>query len=153
SAGVDRFPLNHSIRQGAKRRKFTSCANCHAVSWRGSRAGVVTRRSAMLGLSARKNSDCPSQPAIVCRILLHSLIRTQIRRPRGPTLMSRSFWSSLTALALSLALFATAAAQQAQGKKYALLVGVKEYKGANFSELKYPERDVEELATILTASG
>jgi hypothetical protein len=70
--------------------------------------------------------------------------------------VTRSLCPSLTALAtlvLSFALFAPAGAQQAQAKQYALLVGIKEYKGATFSELKYSERDVEELAPILTASG
>lgn len=38
-------------------------------------------------------------------------------------------------------------------QKVALLVGVKEYRGAGFTELKYTERDVEELAAILTKAG
>src|SRR5690242_14072446 len=40
-----------------------------------------------------------------------------------------------------------------QGKKVALLVGVRAYNNVNFSELKYTENDVEELAEVLKPAG
>src|SRR4051812_19401566 len=70
---------------------------------------------------------------VAWRILLKRLIHPD-RRPRGSPLMTRPLLATLAALA-ALALLTPASAQQAQGKKYALLVGVKEYKGANFGEL------------------
>src|SRR5262245_48531580 len=39
----------------------------------------------------------------------------------------------------------------AQGKKYALLVGVKEYEHSGLGDLKFTEHDVEELARLLSA--
>src|SRR5262249_7969093 len=41
------------------------------------------------------------------------------------------------------------AAQAADGKKYAVLVGVSKYDGKALTELKYPENDVEQLAAAL----
>lgn len=40
-----------------------------------------------------------------------------------------------------------------KGKKYALLVGVTEYKGEQFASLRYTENDVEKLADILKQAG
>jgi hypothetical protein len=57
------------------------------------------------------------------------------------------------ALMVVLALVASVASAQAQGKKYALLVGVTEYKRDTFANLKYTENDVESLAEILTKAG
>src|SRR5262249_42008600 len=39
------------------------------------------------------------------------------------------------------------------GKKYALLVGVKEYRHSRFPDLKYTENDVEELARLLARAN
>src|SRR5687768_2306771 len=50
--------------------------------------------------------------------------------------------------AFTVALLASPAL--ADGKKYALLVGVKEYDHASLGDLKYSENDAEELAKILT---
>jgi TPR repeat protein len=46
---------------------------------------------------------------------------------------------------------APALARTPEGKKYALLVGVKSYDHASLSDLKHTENDVEELARLLTA--
>ncbi|MFO0809830.1 MAG: caspase family protein [Gemmataceae bacterium] len=65
--------------------------------------------------------------------------------------MPRSLrWLPVAVIATVAAL---ASAQDADGKKYALLVGVKDYKGTDLQSLKYTENDVEELAGILRASG
>jgi TPR repeat protein len=50
-------------------------------------------------------------------------------------------------------LLSLAAAAHAQGKKYALLVGVKEYDHSDLSLLKYTENDAEELAKALSEAG
>src|SRR5262249_34250783 len=55
----------------------------------------------------------------------------------------------LTALTLSASLSAESAPRAARGKKYALLVGVTEYKHSAFASLKYTENDVEKLAEVL----
>jgi formylglycine-generating enzyme required for sulfatase activity len=51
------------------------------------------------------------------------------------------------------ALLLPAWGQAAKGKKYALLVGVKDYRHAGLRPLKYTENDVEDLAKILRARG
>jgi uncharacterized protein len=61
--------------------------------------------------------------------------------------MSVGFVRALLVLA---ALLSSVASAQAAGKRYALLVGVKEYEHADFSNLKYTENDAEELAKVLT---
>src|SRR5262245_11427805 len=50
-------------------------------------------------------------------------------------------------------LIAPARADAPKGKKYALLVGVTEYQGDQFSTLKYTENDVEKLAAALARAG
>src|SRR5262249_29531316 len=50
---------------------------------------------------------------------------------------------------VALALLQGGAAQAADGKKYAVLVGVSKYDGKALTELKYPENDVEQLAAAL----
>jgi uncharacterized caspase-like protein len=67
--------------------------------------------------------------------------------------MSRSEKLCFLALCACAALPATAGAQEAKGKKVALLVGVTEYDSDKFATLKYTENDVEELATVLKKSG
>ena len=42
---------------------------------------------------------------------------------------------------------------RAAGKRYALLVGVREYDHSDLAALKYTENDVEELALVLTDAG
>jgi TPR repeat protein len=56
-------------------------------------------------------------------------------------------------LLILAALLACAAPANAAGKRYALLVGVREYDHADLGELKYTENDVEELAVVLKDSG
>src|SRR5262249_19405514 len=52
-------------------------------------------------------------------------------------------------LLVAVALLSSVASAQAAGKRYALLVGVKEYDHADFSKLKYTENDAEVLAEVL----
>jgi uncharacterized caspase-like protein len=61
--------------------------------------------------------------------------------------------AALCGLLLALGVLLPAWSDEAKGKKYALLVGVKEYQRETFPDLKYTENDVEELAKILTKSG
>ncbi len=53
---------------------------------------------------------------------------------------------------VALLVAALAPAQDAAGRKYALLVGVRDYKGTDLSALKYTENDVHELADLLRRS-
>jgi hypothetical protein len=55
----------------------------------------------------------------------------------------------LASLAAALAQRAPGLAQTAQGKKVALLVGVRAYNHKKLVDLKYTENDVEELADVL----
>ena len=59
---------------------------------------------------------------------------------------------SLPLLAL-LVLAVPGEAQQAKGKKYALLVGVTDYNHASLQPLKYTENDVEKMAKLLNQPG
>lgn len=68
--------------------------------------------------------------------------------------LHRSWVLLLTSVSLAMAfliLGATrvSAQQKLQGRKLALLVGVKKYDHAKFSDLKFPENDVEELGELL----
>src|SRR5262245_16969431 len=56
---------------------------------------------------------------------------------------------TLTLLLSGLALAAQAPPKAPKGKRYALLVGVTEYKHSAFGTLKYTENDVEKLAALL----
>jgi tetratricopeptide (TPR) repeat protein len=61
-------------------------------------------------------------------------------------------WSPIPALVLTLCLGAAPLGAQAPaGKRYAVLVGVREYSHARLPNLKYTENDVEELGKILSA--
>src|SRR5262249_44763357 len=64
--------------------------------------------------------------------------------------MSRLPSTLLALLALTVALPASAAAQ---GKRYAVLVGVKEYDHSSLSNLEYTENDVVALARLLRPAG
>src|SRR5262249_42369939 len=59
----------------------------------------------------------------------------------------------LARAALVAALLSLAAPVQAQGKRYALLVGVTEYDSSTFATLKYAENDAETLARVLKDAG
>jgi hypothetical protein len=59
----------------------------------------------------------------------------------------------LAALGLGLALPDDCRAQAPAGKKYALLVGIKEYDSAKLPNLKWAQNDVEDLGDILRAGG
>src|SRR5262249_21127203 len=61
--------------------------------------------------------------------------------------------SALVAGLCCLALLGPGWAQGSRGKKYALLVGVKEYHHRGLADLKYTENDVAELAKILRPAG
>src|SRR5437764_701649 len=61
--------------------------------------------------------------------------------------------SFLRVLLVGLALLTPALARAEGGKKYALLVGVREYQHANLGELKHTENDVEEFAGLLNEKG
>src|SRR5262245_53828453 len=79
------------------------------------------------------------------------------KRFGGAFLMFGRVLCSLLVLGLILALSSSSApgqpARAPQGKKYALLVGVKEYDHANLPDLKHTENDVEELAKVLEQAG
>src|SRR5262245_2979185 len=63
---------------------------------------------------------------------------------------------TLTCLSLFSGLLATgevARAQPPQGKKYAILVGVKQYSHDSLRDLKHTENDVEELGKLLGDGG
>ena len=64
---------------------------------------------------------------------------------RALALMGVCTLSALVLLPLS--------AQAKKGKKYALLVGVTDYKNASLNPLKFTENDVEELAKLLRAKA
>jgi hypothetical protein len=51
------------------------------------------------------------------------------------------------------ALLLPAWGEMAKGKKYALLVGIKEYEDRDLPDLKFTENDVEDLATLLSRPG
>jgi formylglycine-generating enzyme required for sulfatase activity len=55
----------------------------------------------------------------------------------------------LSSLVVAVALLAPGQAETTKGKKYALLVGVRNYDHRDLAELKYTENDVEELARAL----
>src|SRR5262245_44875684 len=55
----------------------------------------------------------------------------------------------LLALSLAALMAGLALAQAPAGKKYALLVGVKDYDSAKFDPLRFTENDVEGLADVL----
>src|SRR5262245_49162343 len=61
--------------------------------------------------------------------------------------------SRIAFAALAVALLSPAAPALAQGKRYALLVGVAEYESSAFSTLKYTENDAEEMAKVLKDAG
>jgi FKBP-type peptidyl-prolyl cis-trans isomerase len=63
--------------------------------------------------------------------------------------MNRLLLASLALPLAALALPPAGGADRPGGKKYALLVGVKEYNHDKLSDLKYTENDVEELAKLL----
>jgi hypothetical protein len=52
-----------------------------------------------------------------------------------------------------LALLVSVSAARAEGRKFALLVGVRSYDHAKLPDLKYTENDVEDLATLLERRG
>lgn len=59
-------------------------------------------------------------------------------------------WAAFAALFLSFAFWRLAHAEQpTAGRKFALLVGVNEYRHAKLDKLEFAERDVEELADVL----
>jgi formylglycine-generating enzyme required for sulfatase activity len=60
---------------------------------------------------------------------------------------------SLPLVALVLAGFALSQAEEAGDRRYALLVGVKNYQGSGLSNLKYPEDDVQALGEVLRGAG
>src|SRR4051794_27781049 len=61
--------------------------------------------------------------------------------------------SAVRAALIVSSLLSLAAPARAEGKRYALLVGVTEYDHSAFAPLKYAENDAEELAKVLTAAG
>src|SRR4051794_31876048 len=70
--------------------------------------------------------------------------------------MSGRIGPSVVALVCALACTSALPAQGAKveaGKKYALLVGIKEYEHNKLADLKHTENDVEQLATVLAESG
>src|SRR5262245_47675675 len=64
--------------------------------------------------------------------------------------MSARFACALSVVAL---LLSPPVSAQTAGKRYALLVGVKDYEHDKLSDLSYTENDVEELAKVLKAAG
>src|SRR5438874_4525873 len=67
---------------------------------------------------------------------------------------SRRHWSPLALAGLAaLTALGTPLAAPPQGKRYAVLVGVKEYHHGKLKDLDYPEADVEELAKVLERAG
>jgi hypothetical protein len=67
------------------------------------------------------------------------------RARRADLLASASLIVALSGLALT----PLAGQPPAEGKKYALLVGVREYDSGKFAELRFTENDVEEMAHVL----
>src|SRR4051812_26063898 len=66
--------------------------------------------------------------------------------------------AALTTLALPPGAFAdqpggAAAAAGSEGRKFALLVGVTNYQGTDLADLKFPEKDVTDLADVLRAQS
>jgi hypothetical protein len=61
--------------------------------------------------------------------------------------------STLTAVLLAAAAVLPLAGQEPQGKKYALLVGVKAYEHSKLPNLEYTENDVVALAKVLRGAG
>src|SRR5262245_46820373 len=55
--------------------------------------------------------------------------------------------------ALLVALLALSPARAEEGKRYALVVGVKDYDHSDFSKLEYTETDAERLAKVLEDAG
>jgi outer membrane protein assembly factor BamB len=66
--------------------------------------------------------------------------------PRSPSI--RCCLAALLSLAAGV-LLAPGRAEPAQGKKHALLVGVRDYDSSKFDPLKYTQNDAEELARVL----
>src|SRR3954466_16247563 len=64
-------------------------------------------------------------------------------------MLLRVFALALLLTGLALSASAEPAPRAAKGKKYALLVGITEYKHSAFASLKYTENDVEKLAELL----
>lgn len=66
--------------------------------------------------------------------------------------MSPSLWfrtAGLCCLVILAGAIASAWSDQAKGKRYALLVGVKSYDHRKLTDLKFTENDVEELSAVL----
>jgi hypothetical protein len=61
--------------------------------------------------------------------------------------------TSLLLVAVALACYHAALAQQPAAQRVALLVGVNHYDKRGFRDLEFAERDVEELAQVLKAAG
>jgi formylglycine-generating enzyme required for sulfatase activity len=59
----------------------------------------------------------------------------------------------VSSIAAGLVLLAPGLAEAPVGKKYALLVGVREYDSGKLTNLKYTENDVEDLAGVLARQG
>src|SRR5262245_51075149 len=79
-----------------------------------------------------------------------------LRLASGETLMLPSTWlrvAGLCCLLVVLGVFVPGRSEESKGKRYALLVGVTEYKADQFATLKYPENDVEKLAELLEKGG
>ena len=66
---------------------------------------------------------------------------------------SRLFLCRFCCLLLLAALLVPASAVGAEGRKYALLVGVRDYDHAKLPPLRYTENDVEDLGRLLQARG
>src|SRR5262249_35012551 len=73
------------------------------------------------------------------------------RESRGGTVLVRLCPWLLAAVALLL--FPSHLVGGGQGKKYALLVGVRDYEDNNLPSLRHTENDVEQLGKLLTAGG
>ena len=67
--------------------------------------------------------------------------------------MTRSFINTTTAVLTCVLSVAFATDARAEGKKRALLVGVKKYEHSKLDPLEYTENDVTELATLLRPAG
>src|SRR5207253_144408 len=74
---------------------------------------------------------------------------TVVARDMNPRTPNGRLFAVIAALALLISSGTPALAQEAKGKKYALLVGVKDYDHSSLSPLKYTENDVNEFAKVL----
>src|SRR5688500_5955430 len=97
--------------------------------------------------TSRRSFTMSAAPDSGCHPPLADAWRSQPMTGLAP--LARAAAVAIPAALLSLLLLTAGGAGAPSGKKYALVVGVRDYDSAKFPNLKYTENDAEELAKVL----